>query len=113
MQKALSRSVAGTNHLFTRREEYERKVRAAQDTPLVKVPAIGNSRIREKRMTALLWQGKGEKVVQETTSRRVIVGLFRLEAASSRIPSSEGCPSEASATMEGRMLEPLGNLRSR
>ena len=39
--------------------------------------------------------GKGEKVVQETTSRRVIVGLFRLEAASSRIPLSEGCPPEA------------------
>ena len=36
--------------------------------------------------------GKGEKVVQETTSRRVIVGLFRLEAASSRIPLLEGCP---------------------
>ena len=37
----------------------ERKVRAAQDTPLVKVPAVGDSRIREKRMTA--HQGKGEK----------------------------------------------------
>ena len=40
--------------------------------------------------------GKGEKVVQETTSRRVIVGLFRQEAASSRKPLFEGCPPEAS-----------------
>ena len=40
--------------------------------------------------------GKGEKVVQETTSRRAIVGLFRLEAASSRKPLVEGCPPEAS-----------------
>jgi len=43
----------------------ERKVRAAQDTPLAKVQAIGDSRIWEKRMTALflMKKGKGEKVV--------------------------------------------------
>ena len=39
----------------------ERKVRAAQDAPLVKVPAVGDSRIREKKTTAR--KGKGEKVV--------------------------------------------------
>jgi len=48
--------------------------------------------------------GKGEKVVQETTSRRAIVGLFRLEAASSRKPLFEGCPPDALATTEGRTL---------
>ena len=46
---------------------HERKVRAAQDTPLVKVPAIGDSRIWEKRKTAcgfvIVIVGKGEKVV--------------------------------------------------
>ena len=50
---------------------HERKVRAAQDTPLVKVPAIGDSRSWEKRMTAcgfvivivFVIVGKGEKVV--------------------------------------------------
>ena len=42
-------------------EECERKVRAAQDAPLVKVPAVGDSRIREKKITAR--KGKGEKVV--------------------------------------------------
>ena len=42
-------------------DECERKVRAAQDAPLVKVPAVGDSRIREKKTTAR--KGKGEKVV--------------------------------------------------
>jgi len=53
---------------------HERKVRAAQDTPLVKVPAVGNSWIWEKRMTAshalstakatdFVRGSKGEKVV--------------------------------------------------
>ena len=32
---------------------HERKVRAAQDAPLVKMPAVSNSRCREKRMTAI------------------------------------------------------------
>jgi len=40
--------------------EHERKVRAAQDTPLVKVPAVGDSWSREKKITAR--KGKGEKV---------------------------------------------------
>ena len=35
--------------------------------------------------------GKGEKVVYETTSRRVIVELYFLEVASSCKPSSESC----------------------
>ena len=39
----------------------ERKVRAAQDAPLLKVEAIGDSRIWQKRTTAR--KGKGEKVV--------------------------------------------------
>jgi len=30
----------------------ERKVRAAQDTPLVKMPAVGDGWIREKKTTA-------------------------------------------------------------
>ena len=53
---------------------HERKVRAAQDTPLVKVPAVGDGWIWEKRMTApvffsadfrnkVLDTGKGEKAV--------------------------------------------------
>jgi len=45
---------------------HERKVRAAQDTPLVKVQAVGDGWIWEKRMTALIvygMRGKGEKVV--------------------------------------------------
>ena len=41
--------------------EHERKVRAAQDAPLVKVPAVGDSWIWEKKITAP--RGKGEKVV--------------------------------------------------
>ena len=31
---------------------HERKVRAAQDAPLVKMPAVGDGRCREKRTTA-------------------------------------------------------------
>ena len=64
-RKAALRPAAGV-------ARHERKVRAAQDTPLVKVPAVGDSWIREKRMTApsyiayhrLLHRlgGKGEKV---------------------------------------------------
>ena len=48
---------------------HERKVRAAQDTPLVKVQAVGDGWIWQKKITALssglwLWKkGKGEKVV--------------------------------------------------
>ena len=38
-----------------------RKVRAAQGTPLPKIEAVGDSRCRQKRMTAR--KGKGEKVV--------------------------------------------------
>lgn len=42
----------------------ERKVRAAQGAPLLKVEAIGDSRIRQKKTTASHRQaGKGEKVV--------------------------------------------------
>lgn len=41
----------------------KRKVRAAQDAPLPKVEAIGNSRRKQKKRTAPLRQGKGEKVV--------------------------------------------------
>ena len=45
---------------------------------------------------------------------RVIVRLSHLEAASSRIPSVEGCPSDVLRdTMEGRMLELSGNRQSR
>lgn len=40
----------------------ERKVRAAQGTPLPKVEAISDSRSRQKKTTALPWRGKGEKV---------------------------------------------------
>ena len=66
--KAVPRSVAGTNHLRKGRVGYGRKVRAAQDAPLVKMPAVGNGWIREKRMTAApvvsnYSSGKGEKVV--------------------------------------------------
>ena len=48
---------------------HERKVRAAQDAPLVKMPAVGDGRCREKRTTAIVIViinvivGKGEKVV--------------------------------------------------
>ena len=41
----------------------ERKVRAAQGAPLPKVEAIGDSRCRQKKTTAFLRRGKGEKVV--------------------------------------------------
>jgi len=53
--------------------------------------------------------GKGEKVVQETTSCRVIGRLFHLGAASSCKPLLEGCPPET----EGRTLETHGDVRSR
>ena len=51
--------------------ECKRKVRAAEDAPLVKVPAVGDGRIREKKTTAkglgfvkgALSLSKGEKVV--------------------------------------------------
>ena len=45
--ETLLRLVAGTQILV-----YERKVRAAQDTPLPKIEAVGDSRIRQKRTTA-------------------------------------------------------------
>ena len=38
-----------------------RKVRAAEDIPLPKVEAVGDSRCRQKKTTAR--KGKGEKVV--------------------------------------------------
>ena len=41
----------------------KRKVRAAQDAPLPKVEAIGDSRIWQKKTTARRKEGKGEKVV--------------------------------------------------
>ena len=41
----------------------QRKVRAAKGSPLLKVEAIGDSRCRQKRMTASIRWGKGEKVV--------------------------------------------------
>jgi len=40
---------------------HERKVRAAKGTPLLKMEAIGDSRLEQKKMTAMI--GKGEKVV--------------------------------------------------
>ena len=43
--------------------ESGRKVRAAQGIPLLKVEAIGDSRIRKKKTTASCKRGKGEKVV--------------------------------------------------
>jgi len=55
IEKALLRSVAGTSGC-------ERKVRAVQGAPLLKMEAIGDSRCRQKRMTAP-GVGKGEKVV--------------------------------------------------
>lgn len=73
----------------------KRKVRAAQDAPLPKVEAIGDSRIWQKKTTAMLVRGKGEKVGQEPTSHEVTHGLCHLEVASSRIPSSEGCPPDS------------------
>ena len=42
---------------------HERKVRAAQGAPLLKVEAIGDSRCRQKKTTASPRRGKGEKVV--------------------------------------------------
>ena len=54
----MSRSAAGAFR-------YERKVRAAQDAPLVKMPAVGDDWSRKKKMTAtgvLHAYGKGEKV---------------------------------------------------
>ena len=51
--KTLFRSVAGATR-------HGRKVRAAQGAPLLKVEAIGDSRCRQKRMTALPpWSGAG------------------------------------------------------
>ena len=57
--------------------------------------AVGDSRLRQKKTTAFFREGKGEKVVQETTSQWVITGLCTLGAASSRIPSSEGSPPDS------------------
>jgi len=90
----------------------ERKVRAAQGSPLPKIEAIGDGRTGQKRMTAPSG-GKGEKVVQETTSRRATVGLCPLEAASSRIPSLRAARPKPWATTEGRTLEPAGDRRAR
>jgi hypothetical protein len=45
---------------------HERKVRAAQDAPLPKIEAVGDSGIRQKKTTAgkgMALAGKGEKVV--------------------------------------------------
>ena len=56
--KALLRPAAG---LSERRDE--RKVRAAQGTPLLKVEAVGDSWSGKKRRTAVFTHGKGEKVV--------------------------------------------------
>ncbi len=39
----------------------ERKVRAAKDTPLLKLEAVGDGRVLQKKTTAP--KGKGEKVV--------------------------------------------------
>jgi len=55
-EKALPRPVAG----FSERRN-ERKVRAAQGAPLLKMEAVGDSWIWEKKTTAR--KGKGEKVV--------------------------------------------------
>lgn len=50
----------------------ERKVRATESTPLPKIEAVGDNRVRQKRMTARYYHasvrgadklGKGEKVV--------------------------------------------------
>ena len=56
--KALLRPAVG---LSARRDE--RKVRAAQGTPLLKVEAVGDSWSGKKRTTAVSTYGKGEKVV--------------------------------------------------
>jgi len=42
--------------------ESERKVRAAQGVLLLKMEAVGDGRIRQKKTTASLRGGKGEKV---------------------------------------------------
>ena len=46
----------------------------------------------ERREQPPFNDGKGEKVRQELTSSMVTCWLFLLEAASSRIPLTEGCP---------------------
>ena len=57
--KALLWSAAGASE-----RKGERKVRAAQGTPLLKVEAVGDGWSGEKKTTAnLLKIGKGEKVV--------------------------------------------------
>jgi hypothetical protein len=52
----------------------ERKVRAAEDIPLPKVEAVGDSRYRQKKITAC--KGKGEKVSvrdhQSSSDRRAV-----------------------------------------
>ena len=58
IMEALLRSAAGPSERLD-----ERKVRAAQGTPLLKVEAVGDSWSGKKRMTAVLTHGKGEKVV--------------------------------------------------
>ena len=55
--ETLARLVAGAAE-----RQGERKVRAAQDTPLLKVEAIGNSRIRQKKTTAPTHSHKCERV---------------------------------------------------
>lgn len=56
-KNAVPRLVAGV------RERHGRKVRAAQGAPLLKVEAIGDSRRRQKKTTAMRQCGKGEKAV--------------------------------------------------
>ena len=58
-KRTLSRPVAGVSE-----RKGERKVRAAQGTPLLKVEAVGDGWSGEKKTTAnLLKIGKGEKVM--------------------------------------------------
>ena len=89
----------------------------------MKVPAVGDSRIREKKITAPLlmkeiglmrMRGKGEKVCvrdhQPTGDRRAV-----LSGCCKFVYTIVGGLSVRSflGTMEGRMLETQGNLRSR
>ena len=93
-KKYISLHVETESRLVAGAKRRERKVRAAKGIPLLKMEAVGDSRLRQKKTTAFFREGKGEKVVQETTSWRVIVRLCPLGAASSCIPSTEGCPPE-------------------
>lgn len=54
MQKAVSRLVAGVNHLCRKKEGRAREESpGGKGTPLLKMEAIGDSWCRKKRMTAL------------------------------------------------------------